>query len=117
MNGCKYEYTASYVKGAVSDDNLTDAASKYKDVYNSYEDTTPKNNKYGDAIYETSSSDSNSMSWYSDYSMFVDNNFPYFKRGAYYDDPSQAGVFGFSYCDGDADDSYISFRVTIPVLS
>ena len=95
MNGGKWEYVASYINNGAS--NLTNygtdmtsgdigTSTKYKTVYNS--STSDNGSTWsssiqsanydlakgvkGDAVYETSSSYSNSNSWNSDYS-----NFPY----------------------------------------
>ena len=58
--------------------------------------------KYGDAIFETSSDSSNSNSWFSDYSGFVNQSLPLFRRGGYCDSNSNAGLFYFVDGSGDA---------------
>ena len=80
-----------------------------------YAVSTPSNGKYGDAVYETSSSGSNSTSWYSDYSYFMYFTYPFLGHGGLYNYNSYAGIFYFSPTDGYTrkDDS---FRVVLPVL-
>ncbi len=131
MSGGALEYVAGYVNNGHSNlqtfgSTLVNAADKYKDVYsigssdsesNNYEVSIPTNGKYGDAVYETSSS-SNSPhmnSWYSDFSLFPNANYPFFARGGYCSATTYAGVFFFYYEFGVAGD-FRSFRVVLPVL-
>ena len=101
-------------KGREYGSNLVNAPARYKDIYSSY--TAPTSGgHYGDAVYETSSSDSNSTGWYSDRTNFPYSNGPFFERGGIVGSDSEAGLFEFEYSDGDAYDGY-SFRVVVPVL-
>ena len=135
MSGGAYEYVAAYVNNSyvVSGQNpytygstLINAATKYKDVYSvgssdmydeNYAVSTPENGKYGDAVYETSSSSSSPYmnSWYSDYSYFPCTSGPFFFRGGYYNDTSSVGVFYFNNYTGSSYSDH-SFRVVLPVL-
>ena len=82
-------------------------ATKYYQTYPSYNAST-----IGDAIYETSNTSSGNSSWNSDYSYFVDSDYPVFIRGGVWDYSYFAGAFSFYYSDGGAN-SNDSFR---PVL-
>ena len=129
MSGGAWEYVAGYVNNSYADDygsTLVSAAAKYKDVYsvgssdsntNNYAVSTPANGHYGDAVYETSSSSDRpyTNSWYSDYSNFPFSGRPFFLRGGYYGNGSDAGVFYFNCTDGNAYNNR-SFRVVLPVL-
>ena len=139
MSGGAYEYVAAYVNNG--HDNLTiygsslvKAEEKYKDVYrattgnDSYltnynysqpttgqTEITAINGHYGDAVWETSNSGTDSTSWYSDYSGIPYAYSPFFRRGGNYSNNTNAGVFYFS-CDGGNNVSYYSFRVVVPIL-
>ena len=100
MSGGAWEYVAACFKkeNAIKLTANTDAdyISKYIDVYDGY-----SSSKYGDAVFETSFSSSGSTSWFSDYSYFVSASFPVFVRGGYFDNGSNAGLFGFNSRNGD----------------
>ena len=133
MSGGAWEYTAAYVNNEHSNlttygSSLISANTSYKDVYtasttdgndsqadnyNTY--STPENGKYGDAVYETSSSYSDSTSWYADLSVFPYSRSPFFKRGGYCSFGSNAGLFYFYYSVGDSNGGS-SFRVVLPVM-
>ena len=103
MSGGSWEYVAACLTGYTR--KLTsDSAyiSKYIDVYDSY-----SSSKFGDAVLETSSSSSGSNSWFSDYSNFVNSNYPVFKRGGYYSNGSNAGLFHFNSA-GNGDSYYLN---------
>ena len=123
MNGCGYEYVASYVNngennlatyggeekgdlfGAEEDDERA-TSTPYKTVY---EGTGTQSTDYaktekfkGDAIWETSNSHSDSTgSWHGAYADFPYSSYPFFSRGGSYDSP-RAGLFYFSYSNGAA---------------
>ena len=110
MSGGAYEYVAAYVNNG--HDNLQDygsslvsAASYMKDVYTSSEDTQSGNynetaSKYGDALYETSSTGINgTKSWYEDDSNFPTASHMFFIRGGYYNINSRAGAFAFGHTE------------------
>ena len=135
LSGGNWERLASYVNNG--HENLINAGdlvsgsmpAKYMDVYSStvsdgssaqdenYELVIPTNGKYGDAIYETSSSAGSPWinSWYNDYSDFPDAEVPIFIRGGYNGSDSPAGLFCFDGTAGNAS-STDGFRVVIPVL-
>ena len=70
-------------------------------------------NKYGDAVYETSSSgNSGTGSWDSSYSYFPNSSGPVFGRGGRAGSGSNAGVFAFVNHTGGAD-TYSSFRPVV----
>ena len=105
MSGGTWEYVAAcdteYTNKLTENINYI---SKYIDVYDSY-----SSSKFGDAIFETSSSSLDLNSWFSDYSLFVNSSSPVFKRGGGSNDGSGAGLFGFGISSGDAF-NYYSFR-------
>ena len=106
MSGGAYEYVSACYAGKT--DYITTNSNyieKYIDVYNDYDSTT----KYGDAVLETSSSSSESKSWFADYSHFVNADNPVFRRGGYYADGSNAGLFSFADSEGNSL-NYNSFR-------
>ena len=102
MGGGAYEYVAACYTGKTSKlttNSETAYINKYIDVYESYSFS-----KFGDAVFETSSSSSGSNSWFSDYLSFVSSGHSVFSRGGY--DPtnssSGSGLFAFnSYGDGE----------------
>lgn len=121
MAGGAWEYVAGYLSEITALTNYTTLASadpKYKDVYagTSSDRTTNYNantGKYGDAVYETSSSGvSDTGSWDSSYSYFPSSSYPVFERGGHAGDGSYAGVFAFHNYTGDAITSS-SFRPVV----
>ena len=111
MSGGTWEYVAAYVNNG--NGNLTSNGSslvngdeKTKNVYtkansDSYENNYQQNKGvYGDAVYETSTSGSESTSWYGDYSYFPYLSSPFFIRGGGNSGGSNAGVFYFSGSGG-----------------
>ena len=105
MSGGSWEYVAACPTGYTG--KLTsDSAymSKYIDVYDSYSSA-----KFGDAVFETSSSSSSSNSWFSDNSHFVSSGYPVFIRGGECGSGSDAGLFCFSNYNGDSVPNF-SFR-------
>ena len=132
MSGGTYECTAAYINNGHENlrlygSSLVDAETRYKDVYQStsssgndsqsgnYNLSIPTNEKYGDAIYETSNSFSDMKSWYLDYSKFPYSNSPFFVRGGFYDSNTSAGIFSFS---NPTEEEILtsSFRIVIPIL-
>ncbi len=126
MAGGAWEYVAGIYKGTTSDNlgnntnrsNLWDANnSKYVDKYTNTtgSQTTYCGNtdKYGDAVYESSSSGgSNTGSWDSSHSYFPYSSSPVFKRGGRASNVSYAGVFAFSGNAGGVN-TYNSFRPVV----
>ena len=108
MSGGAYEYVAGCYTNKtnyLTDNTDTSYQNKYIDVYSRYD-----NSKYGDAVYETSSSSSSSNSWFSDYSYFVDSSNPVFLRGGHCSNGSDAGLFYFDSIGGSASYSLRGFR-------
>ena len=100
MSGGSWEYVAACYTGYTNKLTAnTDTAyiNKYIDVYDSY-----SSSKFGDAVFETSSSSSSSTSWFSDRSDFVNSSGPVFERGGSFGNGSLAGLFHFDYCHGGA---------------
>ena len=113
MSGGAWEYVAAYVNNGNSNltsygSSLVNGDAKTKNVYSkassdSYENNYNANSsKYGDAVYETSTSGSGSTSWYGDYSYFPDTSTPFFLRGGDFNGGTSAGVFSFFYGNGNS---------------
>ena len=105
FNGIVYEFGA-YQQIA----NLREFPNiKYYDLYEfgttGEDDAAFKRYKIGDAIKET-------KGWNSDYSSFVNNQYPWFGRGGWYDNAETAGIFTSNANDGPSN-LLFSFR---PVL-
>lgn len=126
MAGGAWEYVAGILSSYKSNSgnydftNLDTYPNKYFDWYagNSSDKNTNYNantNKYGDAVYETSSSsDSYTGSWESSYSFFPHSNYSVFRRGGPANGGSNAGVFAFSYDTGETVTNH-SFRPVVIV--
>jgi hypothetical protein len=125
MNGGAKEYVAAYLDNsyAISSGNntsLVNAEEKYKDIYAVGSTDNATNNylasaiKYGDAVYETSSSSASNTSWFGRSAYFPYSSFgSMFSRGGSYSDTTTSGLFSFFYGQGNAA-TLNSFR---PVLS
>ena len=129
LNGCIYEYTASYITNGNSSlstygssfayttadamPQTNGRSTKYATAYpydssnDSYANNWTKYNSYksstygyGDAILETSTSGSGFTSWNGDYSFFPITSAPFFTRGGGYDNGSCAGAFCFDLANG-----------------
>ena len=126
MSGGAWEYVAGYVNNGHGNltnygSSLVNGDAKTKNVYSkassdSYENNYNANSsKYGDAVYETSTSGSGSTSWYGDYSDFPNAGGPFFQRGGHYTGGTDEGVFFFyNYYGGTS--SYLSFRPVLVAL-
>ena len=121
MAGGAWEYVAGYLSEITALTNYTTLASadsKYKDVYagtSSDRNTNYNANtgKYGDAVYETSSSGGSlTGSWDSSHSNFPYSSYPVFSRGGHALYGSGAGVFAFFSGSGAAGTPY-SFRPVV----
>ena len=128
MSGGAYEHVAAYVNNGHSylqkyGRNLVNAEVRYKDVYNKGSIDSNQTNyeanikKYGDAVYEISSSGNNTKgAWYKNNSNFPYTINPFFHRGGGCSSSGTfTGVFYFSYNQGKANNQ-LSFRVVVPVL-
>ena len=126
MSGGAYEYVAAYVNNGNS--SLSNGTSlvnsndaKTKNVYRKGSSDSDTNNynanssKYGDAVYETSTSGRGSTSWYGDYSYFPDTSGPFFYRGGVYNYGAKAGVFYFGCYTGSSPGN-VSFRPVLIVI-
>ena len=121
MAGGAWEYVAGIYTAATSNDDRSKLwdpnNSKYVDQYTettgSQSTYYGNTNKYGDAVYETSSSGiSNSGSWDSSYSGFPDSGSPVFVRGGHADEGYHACVFAF-YADTGGAHAGHSFRPVV----
>ncbi len=127
MSGGAWEYVAAYVNNGNSNltnygSSLVNGDAKTKNVYSKGSSDSRDNNysansgKYGDAVYETSANgNSSSSSWYGDYSYFPNTSYPFFIRGGYYGNGTDAGVFYFGDYNGNSS-SYNSFRPVLVAL-
>ena len=128
LNGCVWERTAAYISNGnaslssygQSHANTTANANGYQTLstkwatvypYNSSSDGNTNNYSvysgkksttygFGDAILEISTTGSGSTSWNGDYSFFPYTSNPFFERGGYYLDTSDAGLFAFIFSYG-----------------
>lgn len=122
MAGGAWEYVAGIYKGGASDENTSElwdsSHSKYVDQYTETtgsESTYYGNtNKYGDAIYETSSSGYAPYgTWDECYSVFPDSDEAIFRRGGY-DPDSNGGASVFAFSRGTGENSISSsFRPVV----
>ena len=104
MSGGAWEYVMGNYNTTVgySEINFGSIDSKYYDVYTG---SSISNGKLGDATKET-------KGWNNDYAIFVSSSLPWFRRGGYYNDGSDAGVFYFYNYNGSAG-SNLSWRVVL----
>ena len=126
MSGGSWEYMADYLANGTTS-YVTyfkqNVDNKYKTEYqgsgatDSIEDRTANyeanSNRYGDALWETSSGTNGQYSWNNDYSDFPDLSYPFFIRGGRFSSSSRAGLFCFCTAPGGAYYSVCGFR---PVL-
>ena len=109
MSGGAWEY----VMGVYGTNNSPTAGSSgfttfpESKYYNLYTTTSETNSNIGDALYET-------KGWNTDDAYFVNSSGPFFGRGGYYTDASDAGVFYFSNDDGNGNSSH-GFRICLAV--
>ena len=96
LGGGATERVAAYLQGeSTSNGNslVSETNKKFVTVYTGTNESTDY--KLGDATYET-------KNWHSDNANFVDSNLPFFGRGGYYFDASNAGVFYYNRINGGA---------------
>ena len=117
MSGGAAEYVMGYYSGAsttwgaASDRNYAGFSSKpdskYYDDYTTDKSLTACNGGicYGHALSETAS-------WYSDWTYFVNSGIPWFRRGGSYRSGASEGAFGSSNYNGRANSDY-SFRLVL----
>ena len=123
LSGGVWERVVAYVNNG--DKSLTNYGSsvlssvlKYKNVYmkasiDDRENNYNANNFKGDAVRETSMFGSGYTSWNGDYSNFPDTvrGGPFFNRGGLYKSSAGAGLFAFSYSNGNG--GIHGFRVAL----
>jgi len=105
MNGGAWEYVAAGLSTNVAN-TFGSANVEYYDAYTSYGD------RYGDAVYETSTSSSGNTSWYGDISSFLNSTLTFHGRAGFYGIGEAAGLFGFSPDEVVARDG-VSFRTAL----
>ena len=110
LSGNAYEYVAGYYKEGDFSSADSTFTTEISDAYSTvYKDTTEsKNYIYGDATYET-------HGWHDDYTNFVSSDYPFFKRGGWYNDGVRAEIFSFNGNNGDGNDSSVGFRICLVV--
>ena len=93
-------------------------AAKYYDAYNYSTSNSDHSTCYipGDATYEVSQGDGKTNGWYSDYAYFVATGSPWFYRGGYFGDTTNAGVFNFYNTNGSTH-TVLSFRLVLSVTA
>ena len=124
MSGGALERVSGYINNRHSNlktygQALLNAPDKHKQVYTVTTDSQSENYRnmstiYGDAVYETSSTSTESTSWYGNYSSCPYSTSPFFIRGGYSQSGSVVGVFYFNSTPGGVDSGY-SFRPSIVV--
>ena len=124
MSGGALERVSGYINNGHSNlktygQALLNAPDKHKQVYTVTTDSQSENYRnmstiYGDAVYETSSTSTESTSWYGNYSSCPYSTSPFFIRGGYSQSGSVVGVFYFNSTPGGVDSGY-SFRPSIVV--
>jgi hypothetical protein len=121
MSGGAWERVSAYVNNGNSNlsGSIVSADGKYKNMYTvGATDDQPSNyaltvNFKGDAIYETSSTQTGSTSWFTDLSNMPVFSSMWFFRGGSWAEGTTAGTYNFRYTHGAAF-SNIGFR---PVLA
>jgi hypothetical protein len=107
--GGSREYIMANYNDLAGSSGLTPSSinNKYIDRYTAYDNT-----KYGDAVYEISSTYSGDNSWYRDASGTLETNYPWFSRGGVYANTYNAGINNFSAHNGAANAAN-SWRIII----
>ena len=122
MSGGSWEYMSNYLgsdTGNTYVSNFLKIEPKYQTPYTGTGNADDRiknyeanNEKYGEAIWETSNGSAGQYSWNADNSIFPDASYPFFIRGSNYDGGSLAGPFYFSGGSGRGSHQY-SFRVVL----
>ena len=110
LSGGASEYTAAYINNGNAvlttyGANLVSAPSQYKDLYIPSGETQTGNyaassSKFGDAVYETSTTYTGFTSWYIDASYMPYTTTPFFIRGGYHLQTTNSGIFCFAMSNG-----------------
>ncbi|MDD2490548.1 MAG: DUF5011 domain-containing protein, partial [Bacilli bacterium] len=96
ISGGSNELVAAYYgSGNSNGTSILNAHNKYKNVYTDY-----NNNIKGDAVFETSTTFTETWSWYGDYSWLPISTAPWFNRGGAQNAGSTAGAFNFNRHNG-----------------
>jgi len=142
-SGGLWEYVAGYINTRDQYSNTVDSNTedvieangssllaadyKYKDLYNrtiennGVENFNLSSNKKGDAVWETSSTETSTIggnvnnytfSWFGDYSYMPNSYYPFFARGGNFAYGAKSGIFSFM-CMAGAPNAITGFRVTI----
>ena len=139
MVGGAWEKVAAYVDNGIQNlslngSSLVEAADRYKDIYKvtvdgqqqNYENAEPiegqgiptkDTGKYGDAVWETSSSFSGQTSWNNNSSNMPYGWSPFFTRGGQSPNNTLAGLYFLGITNGSDTLKISGFRVVIPVLT
>lgn len=100
LNGGSFEYVAAYLANTTNESTASLSEEQnlcLKNIYHEY-----SSSKFGDGIYETSSGiETTKMSWYNDYSQYIEMGHPLFGRGGAYNGVlGTPGLFYFGYAFG-----------------
>jgi hypothetical protein len=97
ISGGSYEYVMGNYNNTAGSSGVTPSSinDKYIDRYVAYDST-----KYGDALYETSTSTSGTTAWYSDATVMLSSGSPWFMRSGYCSNGTSAGAFYFGGTSG-----------------
>ena len=116
-NGYLGDYGWTSATGLTVDSESTKYATKYNNITEAQYGTTEELliSKIGDALIEVNKSVGTSSTdyrnhWFDDYSYLLWHDLPFFRRGGYYGDLKDAGVFSSAWSLGDFDSS---FRLTL----
>ncbi len=106
MSGGKNEYVMGNYNKTAGSSGLTVSGvpAEHIDIYSG---TSVAASHLGDATGETAG-------WYSDFAHFVNSSYPWFSRGAFYDNLDIAGVFYFSGSTGEGNGNG-AFRVVLSI--
>lgn len=111
MAGQNSEYVSAYFYSTTSNytlekyTNMVKFNDKYKDKYTAY-----TSDKFGEAIYETSSKTALKNGWYSSETTFINSSYPFLVRGGKLDN---GNIYNFSAFSGEK--GYYGFRATIVI--
>lgn len=111
MAGQNSEFVSAYFYSTTSNytldkyTNMVKFDDKYKDKYIAY-----TSDKFGEAIYETSSKSALKNGWYASETTFINSSSPFFIRGGKLDN---GNIYNFSAFSGEK--GYYGFRATIVI--
>ena len=107
MSGGAWEYVMGNYNKTAGDSGLTvsEVPAEHIDIYSG---NSVSASHLGDAMGETEG-------WYSDFALFVNSSYPWFKRGGDYGDGDDAGVFYFDSFTGVFYNDKYRFRVVLSI--